>query len=166
VPITATDTVTAACVSLLRCGVGRRRRTNKPARAPPKIAANEIKPIRVLIIIERTFFQLFDFGHSVNCDASSEVLTIHRVEYLRLNATRNQRPQELEILYRLVRPGRSTPGHQGRRSRNSLSMTEGGTMPDAQMAAKVCWRLNGLPDASASWLARAINLSSCDLPTT
>src|SRR5438046_2700807 len=32
-----------------------------------------------------------------------------------------------------------------RRSRNSLSMIDGGTMPEAQMAAKVCWRLNGLP---------------------
>ena len=26
---------------------------------------------------------------------------------------------------------------------------DGGTMPDAQIAAKVCWRLNGLPDVSA-----------------
>jgi hypothetical protein len=41
-------------------------------------------------------------------------------------------------------------------------MIEGGTMPDAQMAAKVRWRLNDLPDASAWWLARAIILSSCD----
>ena len=45
-------------------------------------------------------------------------------------------------------------------------MIDGGTMPEAQMAAKVCWRLNGLPDASAWWLARAIILSSWDLPTT
>jgi len=36
---------------------------------------------------------------------------------------------------------------------------EGGTMPEAQMAAKVAFRLNGLPDASAWWLARASILS-------
>jgi hypothetical protein len=43
--------------------------------------------------------------------------------------------------------------------RNSLSMIEGGPMPEAQMAAKVSFRLNGLPVASAWWLARAIILS-------
>src|SRR5215510_15368561 len=61
-----------------------------------------------------------------------------------------------ERFRRLDRSLVGIPGRQGRRSRNSLSMTEGGTMPDAQMAAKVRWRLNGLPDASAWWLARAI----------
>ena len=51
-------------------------------------------------------------------------------------------------------------------SRNSLSMIKGGTMPEAQMAVKVSFRLNGLPAASAWWLARASILWSCALPTT
>jgi hypothetical protein len=45
VQITATASVTADCVSLVSCCSGRRRRTNKPIRAPPRIATNETKPI-------------------------------------------------------------------------------------------------------------------------
>ena len=44
-------------------------------------------------------------------------------------------------------------------------MIDGGTMPDARMAAKVCWRPNGLPNVSAwrDWRARSfVQLRSAD----
>ena len=51
-----------------------------------------------------------------------------------------------------------SPAAQCSRSRNSLSMIDGGTIPDAQMAAKVC-RVKGFASRGCTCAVRSTPLS-------